>query len=240
MSNQYFVADGMKRGPLSAEKVLELARTEQLAADTLVFEFGGWRRLADSDRFRDLFPNRSPDPSHGNASKRSGPHARLLARVIDVVIIASLILSLIRLIFRDGTHPPTGTHNILDLYLLLPSPIVLPIVCLSISLLMTVIGTTPGKALLGIRVRQLMPSSRPRFYLTRVLKIWAFVFCFGVQIAALMQISRQYRLVRLGNSTVYDEGSAVVEGQPSRFRFAGGIVALLLSVPLNWLVMPLR
>lgn len=237
MSDDYFVADGMKRGPLSAEKILELAHTGQLAANMLVFELGSWRRLAESDRFSSLFPDQPPVGAGEDISKLSGPHARLLARTLDVVIIASLILWLIRLIYRNGTYAPTGMSNVLDLYVLLPSPVVLPIVGLGISLLLTLIGTTRGKALLGIRVRQLVPLGRPLFYFRRELKIWASVFCFGVQIAALMQISRQYNLLRFGNSTIYDEGSAVVEGQPSPIRFASGILVLLLTVPLNWLAL---
>lgn len=103
----------------------------------------------------------------------------------------------------------------------------LPLTGILIALIMTVVGTTPGKALLGVRVIDIADGNRLFFYLGREFKVWLFGLGAGIPIIALFTQIAQYKKVAKGEPAGYDGGNASVEGNTSGFRLTLGVIAAI-------------
>lgn len=162
----------------------------------------------------------------------AGPWPRFWARAIDIWLLAPLIafaIGIFTAIYSSTVYVELMAMNSTVLGIAL-----LPLVGIVLALLMAVIGTTPGKAVLGIRVTSIADGNKFLFYLIRELKVWVFGLGFGIPIVALVTQIYQCRRVGAGNAAGYDEGFAMVEGKPSMTRVVAAAVCAvaLLSVSL--------
>lgn len=256
MAGRYFVADDRKRGALSWEQVWNLARTGEIDAGTRILlpNASVWLPACQIEHIRDFFPNATRAEAHPpekidpavlalakTNSETAGPYSRFLARLIDYVILVFVSMTLIvktpgvRDFLSVDVFGSQGRY--ISLFYVYAGQVALMwlIVQLLLALCMSLAGTSPGKAILGLHVRSLKNASPLRLHFGRELKIWVLVICLGFHTTALFQIGRQYILLRFGQPTVYDGKSSVVEGRPSALRFAFALGAvLLLSVLVLW------
>lgn len=250
MAEQYFVADDRRRGALSWEKVWDLARTGEIGADTLILLPGAsrWERACEIEHIRDFFPVVSSTetaamvfPEQPKTSfEHAGAYPRLLARAIDMLILmlvltASPLREIITMVTLETLGmPPEIARNVGGRILQTPILVDFLIFGLISAICMILAGTTPGKAILGIRVRRLTGGSAVWVYLVRELRIWVFVFCLGFMPAAVFQIGRQRTLLRFGQPAIHDGNLTIVEGRPSggRILFGAFISLVLMSLVL--------
>jgi len=220
-----------------------------MSAETLVLLPGAssWQHACEIQHLRDFFPNSLPsealseEPTNlavpvpaATNPELAGPYSRLLARLIDYVILVFVSMTLIvktpgiRDFVPGDMFGPWGAY--VRVFYVYAGQVALMwlIVQLLLALCMSFAGTSPGKAILGLSVRSLTNESPLRLHLKRELKIWMLVICFGFHTTALFQLGRQYILLRFGQPTIYDGKSSVVEGRPSALRFALATGAVLL------------
>jgi hypothetical protein len=112
----------------------------------------------------------------------------------------------------------------------------LPLAALVLALTMALTGTTPGKAILGIRVSASKNQGRLKFFLVREVKVWLAGLGLGIPIFGLFTQIYQYSQVTAGKPASYDQGGTDVVGKPSKFRVGVGILfALSLYCFLTYL-----
>jgi uncharacterized RDD family membrane protein YckC len=247
MTVGYFVADDRKRGALSWQNIWDLARAGEIRADTLILLPGAseWQRACEIEHVRDFFPDALPPglpASQRNAPaaaapnpELAGPYSRLLARLIDYIIFVFVSMtvmlktSIADLIPKEALGSWAPYVSVFHAYIG-QSALMWLLVQLFLALCLGLTGTSPGKAILGLKVRSLKNQSPLQLHLVREAKIWVLVICLGFHAAAVFQLGRQYLLLRFGQPTIYDGKSAIVEGRPSAFRFALGIGTVLLLI----------
>lgn len=194
----YWIKDKQRRGPATVPDILSLVQSGELTPDTLGWHAGctGWQPLRalpalcdflrepepeteeEAPRAGDTMPEAgetAPESATAESSGESpqalrvmvpGPAPRALARLVDMALYAALFLlgcSLLRVPFSP---------------LLLPgSPVFWLPYLLCEALLLRLWGTTPGKALFGIRIVCVRPEGiRPASWgqaLLRVLLVFA-------------------------------------------------------------------
>ncbi|MCZ4093836.1 RDD family protein [Sinorhizobium psoraleae] len=147
-------------------------------------------------------------------SQPARPWPRFWARLIDLWLLGLLLAAIIGV----GTFLYSPA-----LFLVATDPKIigfalLPLVGVVVALLMAAIGTTPGKAILGIRLKPVVTGSRLIFFLIRELKVWVFGLGLGIPFVALFTPIYQYTRVAGGKAASYDDGYCLVEGTPSPNR----------------------
>lgn len=170
---------------------------------------------------------RTADASILAASTLARPWPRFWARFIDIslfVFLSSLAIGIATVYFA-----PQFYLKLVSLDSRVFGIMLLPLVAVLLALSMAATGTTPGKAILGIRVKRPADRMNLTFYLGREFRVWLAGLGLGIPIVALFTQIRQYRLVAAGKPASYDESGTTVEGQPILFRvFVGAFVALAL------------
>lgn len=239
-------------GPISEEELRDLIKRGQITKETLLWQEGmsTWVPAAELSEISasfavlPLLPVQPPPVQqekvaptiHVEADAKpstpllSRPWPRFWARLIDTLLIGTIIVFAAAITFV--IYAP-------DLYLHMISMndgvigiIVLPITGLVLAILMVLTGTTPGKAIIGVRVPVPEGRSRFAFFLSRELRVWAAGWGFGIPLLNLYTQSRQYRLLAAGQPTSYDaDGASTVKANPSKTRlFVGLVVVTALGV----------
>lgn len=161
--------------------------------------------------------------------------SRYFARIFDVsweIIPVALIFGFVAAkVFTgfDDWINSTASYLIFGtLFLFLPVALVLD------ALLYQMLGNTPGKAFLGLRVttKDGQPLSFSQ-YLSRNFSMWVNGFALGIPIIYLFTMYRQFNRLRDGVQTTYDEPNGYqVQSKPVEIyrRVAFGIVFLALYV----------
>ncbi len=112
---------------------------------------------------------------------------------------------------------------------------VIPVVFLAEALLFAIIGTTPGKALLGVRVRTLS-GEKPGFaaYLGRQVGVYFQGFGMGIPIVILFTMGSQYNRLSRSECASYDQGVFRVTASPLGFlRMTAATLAIIGSFLLQ-------
>lgn len=247
MTSWYYTVGQGHKGPYSEEEIRYLIILGQIGPDTNISkdEMTTWEPGRSIPRFSHTFSKHAPrratstivtEISDPAASLASHPFPRFLARAIDILFFGQLLA--MALGAWAIVYAPSFFLEFIVKYGGVTTVLILPVAFLVMALCMTLTGTTPGKAIVGVRVP--VPPGRNRlwFYLKRELKVWSAGLGIGILIAALYTASRQYRRLVSGRPASYDEGSTFVTANPTRRRVGLAIMvaALLLLPPVYILV----
>ncbi|MBY5443799.1 MULTISPECIES: RDD family protein [Rhizobium] len=247
MKTWYYAVGQEHKGPITEEELHDLIKRGQIIKETPLWQEGmsTWVPAAELSEISAGFvvlpplPVQPPPVQAGKAAPtthveadakpsaplQSRPWPRFWARLIDTLLIGSIIIFAAAIAFV--IYAP-------DLYLHMISMndgvigiIVLPITGLVLAILMILTGTTPGKAIIGVRVPVPEGRSRFAFFLSRELKVWAAGWGLGIPFLNLYTQSRQYRLLAAGQPTSYDADTATtVKANPSKIRLFVGLVVV--------------
>lgn len=230
MGQWYYTIDGKQNGPVSETEFIKLFETAELGPDTLVWSEGldDWTPALKIEGLipTDFNPPPAPLPpspndvwpeSNLNARPPSGsqvrhrarpwvrPWVRYWARTMDFIIFCFLAGIILGFVYPSALEIPDGLFGIL---LLFAYNFVEPA-------MFAAWGTTPGKALLRVRVRN-ADGGRLSYSeaLTRVFKVWFRGQGLGIPIVALFtQINAYNRLTKKGKTTWDREGNISVRHQ---------------------------
>lgn len=262
MASWHYVVGQDRFGPVSDDEIRELIRSGRINRETLVWQpgFDGWRTASEVlssilDEVPPPLPSPPPVPSSVRLGKDSAsssppmpsrtedicpsptyhlarPWPRFWARLIDVWFFTPVLgfaIAFAAAFYAPGFYVKLVTTNAFVLGLIL-----LPLVCVVLAVLMALMGTTPGKAILGISVRPTSGRTSLGSFLNREMNVWIYGLACGIPIITLFTYIHQYRRVTDGKPAGYDEGLFTVESASSRFRvWIGALSAILLIMALS-------
>ena len=236
MRQWYYNAEGQQHGPLPETEFSRLFETAQLQPDTLVWSEGlaAWTPARDIEGLIPSAYNPPPVPpalpssassaNIMNKADSSGPQTRpwirYWARMIDFIlfcVIAGLVLGIV---YPPALDIPDALFGIIFLFLynfIEPA-------------MFAAWGTTPGKALLNVKVRN-GDGSMLTFSdaLSRVFKVWFRGEGLGIPIVALFtQITAYNKLTKQGATSWDQDGNYTVNHQ--YIQVWRGVLAVLLLV----------
>jgi len=251
MSGWWYAIKDKKFGPVEAGEMKRLLQTGSIGAKTIVWREGmeSWRPLDEVEELRSLMTVMPPPlPPKVKANEADYPNAnrwsRFFARTFDVwwetllvAFVSSYLLSRYSASFVEWIHRP-GTSQIFGIFCL-PGALVFD------ALMYRLVGNTPGKALLGIKVNTSEGKSlNLAQYLVRNFSMWARGLGLGIPIVNLFTMVVQSRRLGDGRQASYDESPGYsVRSQPSgwlrkiafgcAFLSLFGIVAILNVIDKN-------
>lgn len=236
-SNWYYVQRGERAGPHTLDQMRALLAEGGLTGETLVWTTGmaQWLPAAGLPILFEPVAVEAPaeeapapPPAERPRAMPAAAHAwsRFLARLVDILPMSAVVFVLAGVdeqALRAGTIP--------TLLPLLPPLLWIPVEALLISL----VGTTPGKALFALRVetQEGVPPSFP-VALSRSVRVWVQGLGLNLPLLNLLAEALGYtRLTRTG-STAWDDALALRVGQgrigPVR---ALAIAALVVTLALS-------
>lgn len=246
MTLWHYAVGGEAKGPIDETELLALVRTGALAHDTLVWRSGrgDWMRIADTPELIVGLEPEQPASDEGHETlppipslPLARPWARFWATSLDLGLLfyaANLMVTFAVLLLP---------WPLLQFYyqewriaILVAAVFASATVAVLLrAVIMSLFGTSPGKALFGIRVVQLNGQSRGLFHLNRELMMWLTGLALHIFPLVFVTLILQYRRVAHGRPAGHDRGRARVEGRRiSGTRFAVGVgVALLTPVALG-------
>ena len=215
MDQWHYNDSGQQRGPVTAEEIKSLLETRKIQADTLVWSEGmaDWKRAGSISQFQ-LSPYASPatEPVEGidwSGYEPSGsqvrPWVRYWARTFDFLLYC-LFLGVTAVVIWPEFAEINDT--LLGIVLLLGYNFVEPA-------MLAVVGTTPFKALLRVRVRN-NDGTKPSYTrgLRRMFSVWIRGQGLGIPLIALFTgITSYSRLTRDGITLWDQEGGFTVTHQ---------------------------
>ncbi|WP_311044277.1 MULTISPECIES: RDD family protein [unclassified Rhizobium] len=211
----YYAVGQEHMGPISEGELRDLIKQGQATWETLLWRDGmsAWQPVSELPEFSAAFvtpptlPLKPPPvqalpvvavanvaiDAKRSLPLQSRPWPRFWARSIDTLLLGPVIIfgAAVAFIF----HAPDLYLQMMAMNAGLLGIIVLPALGLLLAILMVLTGTTPGKAIVGVRV--LVPEGRNRvaFFFSRELKVWAAEWGLGIPILNLYTQSRQYSLL---------------------------------------------
>ncbi|MCZ7894714.1 RDD family protein [Agrobacterium salinitolerans] len=242
MAAWYYAAGKDQKGPVGEDEISGLIKSGQITKETIVWREGmdDWQRAVEQPELSSAFstppplPNtpspKIPPPIFEPPVLKAGvviisrPWPRFWARFIDNLIFVPMLGFGIGL--WAVLYAPDIYLQIVMMNGVLFGVLLLPLVALFLALCMIVVGTTPGKAIVGVRVPVDRGRNRLGFYLSREFKVWAAGLGLGIPFVALFTQVRQYRLLAAGKSASYDEGHPAIIANPSKVRLAASIVVV--------------
>jgi uncharacterized RDD family membrane protein YckC len=223
MTAWWYVDKNKKIGPIEIDGLKQLIQSDRIDAKTMLWHEGmdAWRPMDQVEKLNDLkviIP--PPLPPNADTDPLSYPMAtrwpRFFARIFDVwweTMLVAFILgavlghysaSFIEWLYEPGASP---LFNLLCL----------PIALILDALLYKIVGNTPGKALLGLKVGTLDGKSLSLAqYLTRNFSMWLSGFALGIPLINLFTMANQASRVGEGQQASYDEHTGFrVRSKPS-------------------------
>ncbi len=247
MSEWWCVKDGQRHGPISSDDIKKLLLVGDVSPRTRVWRKGmeGWMPLSGVAEFQVLVSEFPPsidddelsEPSLLDTDERvvlpstvpAGRWSRFYARNIDLLVFSylgwvSLVIAFPAVRTLDN-HPFMVSFLSFPMALLIETPV------------MTFLGTTFGKAIFGIAVRNL-DGSRLSFgqLFRRNLILWGYGLGLGIPLLNLYYLAKSYRSAKDGRRSSWDEIPMhnVRQASIGGLRWAAGFVVFLgLTV---WLV----
>ncbi|MGN7881947.1 RDD family protein [Sinorhizobium sp. Sb3] len=240
MAAWYYSAGPEQHGPVGDDEVRTLIRDGKIADETVVWREGAEERrvAASHPELAEVFatlpeqpgalePGAEPVAVLPRPAVSYRPWPRFWARFIDNFLFVPLLGAGIGLwaVF----YAPSTYLRMVSMPSVLLGLMLLPLVAVVLAISMAVTGTTPGKAIVGVRVP--VPPGRDRFafFLVREFMVWVAGLGFGIPFVSLFTQIRQHRRVALGQPASYDDGNPAVLADPSEVRFG---VALAVSAAL--------
>lgn len=224
MGHWWYEKDGVATGPVSGDEVRQLLLSGELAQDALVWRTGmsEWQSAVTIAEFAELpppLPNSdpaateitnsavapTPPESKDIFTNHPAPWRRFFARSFDIGLATLLISFIFIYMIRNG-------------FIAFSQPIItafglflLPLSLLADAAIMGLFSTTPGKALLNIKVRK---NDGKNLSFADAIERNAYVFFNGLAlgIPLITMISQAYQFNRLSkkHSTSYDDGRYIV------------------------------
>jgi len=214
MAAWWYADKGKKTGPVETEELGRLLQTGRIEHRTMVWQEGmeAWRPLDEIDelyRLKDgvpppLPPKTSPDSLTYPLATR---WSRFFARIFDVwweiLLVAFAVgaaLSRYSAWFVAWINGP-GESQLFGI-------LCLPIALILDAVLFRVVGNTPGKVLLGLKVETLdgKPLSLVQ-YLGRNFSMWATGLALGIPFINLFTMANQSHRLGKGQQASYDEST---------------------------------
>lgn len=242
MAAWYYAAGQDQKGPVSDDEMRGRIKSGEITRESNVWREGmdAWQRAAEHPDLASAFSQPPPLPIAPSPKIpppifeppvvkpgvviTSRPWPRFWARFIDNLIFVPLFgfgIGLWAVLYAPDIYLQIVTMNGVLFGILL-----LPLVALFLALCLIVVGTTPGKAIVGVRVPVGQGRNRIGFYLSREFKVWAAGLGLGIPFVALFTQVRQYRLLAAGKAASYDEGNPEIIANPSKVRMAASIVVV--------------
>lgn len=242
MTAWWYVDKDKKIGPIETDELKRLLQSGKVGVKTMLWHEGmdSWRPLNEVDELNGLKgvvppplpPKTDPDPLSYPLATR---WPRFFARTFDVwweILLIALILGAVlgrySASFVEWINGP-GAGQLFAI-------ICLPIALILDALLYRVVGNTPGKALLGLKVGTLNGQSLSLVhYLSRNFSLWAGGLAFGIPLINLFTMAHQSGRLGKGQQASYDETTGFrVRSSPSGwvrktafgFAFAGLFVVM--------------
>lgn len=222
MSSWWYIAKNKKKGPLTDEKVKGLLLSNKLNDETKMWKEGmsEWTPLAqiqELNEFKQTLPPPVPKPPKPTIEDypEAGAWKRFFARMFDfwleVIPVSFLGGFILASMFPGFSH---WLEQNTSLYSLLCVPVALVLD----SIIHRVFGNTPGKALLGVKVRD--QNLKPLSFLNtlrRNLAMWFSGLGLSLPIVSLVTMFMQFRRRNKGQPASYDElyeQTLIVKGKP--------------------------
>ena len=206
----YYVSGDKQVGPVSAETIQELLDAGALNSNTLVWAegFDDWKPIISVDDFRLNYPPNIPPPPQMTATSGrdiqtfeiSGPQirpwVRYWARVIDNLLFALLIGLILGIVYPASLEI---NDTLLGFILLFIYVFFEPI-------MLTSWGTTPGKALLRVKLRK-STGDKPTYAeaLNRSFSVWLRGLGLGIPIVSLITLITAYNNLTKNGITTWDK-----------------------------------
>lgn len=242
MTLWHYAVGGEEKGPIDEAELLALVAERTLTRDTLVWRpgKGDWARVTDTpelmvglepeDPPAELAPEAMPPKIPDAPLAR--PWARFWATWLDLCLfgyVAGFMLAFAILLLPRSFLLPFYPQWRTVVELLLAFSVIALAVLLR-AVVMALFGTSPGKALFGLRVAQLNDQGRVRFHLAREMMMWLRGMALHFLPLTLVTLILQYRRVADGEPAGHDRDRARVEGRRiSGVRFGAGVIAALLA-----------
>lgn len=225
MTAWWYVDKDKKIGPIETDELKRLLQSGKIGSKTALWHEGmdAWRLLDQVDELNELKaalppplpPKAGPDPLSYSLATR---WPRFFARIFDVwweTLLVALILGAVlgrySASFVEWLNLP-GSSQVFGI-------LCLPIALVFDALLYRVIGNTPGKALLGLKVGTLDGKSLSLAqYFNRNFRMWASGLALGLPLINLFTMANQSGRLGKGQQASYDA--------PPGFR--------VRSKPLGW------
>ncbi len=246
MTDWYYTTGRKPRGPLSDEALRAHIDAEQPHTDILVWREGmnTWQRADQRPELFETLAAPPPSPSEQTPSSSPGPEVppappsqlaiprpwpRFWARSADTMLLSpavTFLLSVWAALYSPDLYLAFAAINTV-----LVGILVLPVISVILAIMMTLTGTTPGKALFGVHVLVPTQANRLGFFLRREFAVWTAGLALGIPLAKMVTQFRQFQRLEEGEAASYDEGHPPVFANPSGLRLASGVVIILaLSV----------
>jgi len=214
MTAWWYVDKDKRIGPVEADDLKRLLQSGKVGANTMLWHEGmdSWRPLGQVDELNELQavvppplpPKAGPDPLSYPLATR---WPRFFARIFDmwwetllIALILGVVLGRYSARFVEWLNNP-GASQLFGI-------LCLPIALVIDALLYRVVGNTPGKALLGLKVGTFDGKSISfTQYLKRNFSIWVRGFGLGLPLINLLTMINQSIMLNGGNQTSYDEST---------------------------------
>lgn len=223
MNEWWYSEKSKKIGPVRIEELSKLFQSGKITPNTMVWQEGmpEWKALGDVESLEPLRTTLPPPlPPKSEPDVLSFPLAkrwpRFFARIFDVwwqvlavSVVAGYTLGTYSAGFVEWINGP-GAGQLFGIACL-------PLALVLDALIYKLVGNTPGKAILGLKVTTL--NGKPLGfgqYLGRNMSLWASGLAFGLPLINLFTLANQSSRLGKGKQASYDESIGFrVHGKPS-------------------------
>ena len=208
----YYVNGDKQVGPVFAETIQEMLSAGALNSNTQVWAegFDNWKPIRNVDDFHYNYPTNIPPPPQMTATSSKGiqtpeisgpqirPWVRYWARMMDMILFGLLIGFVLYIVYPPAIKIKIN-DTLLGLILLFVYLFVEPI-------MLTSWGTTPGKALLKVRLRK-STGHKPTYSeaLSRSFSVWLMGSGLGIPLVSLITLITAYNKLTKNRITTWDE-----------------------------------
>lgn len=250
MTVWYYAVGQTREGPVGQDKVEELIADGVIGRDAYVWREGmaDWKVVADQPDFARFFHALAPvsapptlpsthaavrgaapatSAAQMSSAPRLRPWPRFWARMLDNMLLWPFLevgsrAAMISFAPYADALQMLGYSVLFGLAAMFASAVLL-------ATSMTLFGTTPGKAVVGVLVPVPAGGSAFSFYLAREFKVLFFAYALGIPLAFIVTFIIQYLRLSSGRPTMYDEDNPPVIADPGKLRLAVAIVLVFVA-----------
>ncbi len=249
MTVWYYAVGQEREGPVDQDKIEKLIVGGVIGRDAYIWRKGmaDWQVVADHPDFAAFFrvptpvsappalpPTHAPvtraEPATGAAqlayAPRLRPWPRIWARMLDNMLLWPFLevgsrAAMITFAPYADALQTLGYSALFGLAAMFASAVLL-------ATSMTLFGTTPGKALVGVLVPVPAGGSAFSFYLAREFKVLFFAYALGIPLAFIVTFIIQYLRLASGRPAMYDEYKPPVIANPGKLRLTVAIILVVI------------
>ncbi|MBB3048942.1 hypothetical protein FHR99_003216 [Litorivivens lipolytica] len=243
MSDQWWInVEGERRGPLSESELRKLCQNGGVDSRAMVWRhgLGSWKPLGSIDGFQQAPSTASSEQTQDEVTTSlpadlasgvvAGPWRRYIARTVDIWVLGLLLGY--PLGYFASMVSPTLQHWLLETPALLLGWFMAPFILFVEALLFALTGTTIGKALFNVNVRNASGNRLTAgMYLARQARVYWSGLGTGFPLISLFTCVYQHGRVKQGKPASYDEGRYIVSAAPmgsGRIVLAVTVISLVL------------